>query len=186
MAAIGPQQLYEEFKNDPAGIGYAIGNGVPFNTKESMINEDRPAIQVQRVFEGKETGPGKVSETISVQPMRDSIDPDEYKSNCDPIAGDTEVAIGVKASTRDRIALLLGGSDGQSQLAFTQLLKTQILDLFPNNDWPTTRANLIDLQTRDGSRAEQLFGSPDAPVSRNDMLAAQQWGQDNGQPSLYE
>lgn len=186
MGAIGSQQLYEEFELDPTAIGYAVGNGYTFAQKQDEINLVRATIQVTRKSADSAIGPGEVSEAIPVQLIRDAIDPDEYKLNCEPTAGDDEVIIGQKESTRARIATFYGGSDGQSQFGFTDLSKAQILDLFTNASWPTTRGNLVALQTRDGSRAEQLFGSPDAPVSRQHMLDAEAWGQANGKPSLYE
>ena len=186
MAAIGSQALYQEFQNDPEQLGYQIGNGVPFTQKQDMVNEVRDTITVQRVAAENPPDPGEVQEPIAVQLIRDAIDPDEYNFNCEPTSGDDAIVIGKKATIRDRVATFYGGSDGQSQFAFTVLSKGQILDLFTNTLWPTTRLNLIALQTRDGSRAEELFGSPDAPVSRQDMLDAEAWGQDNGQPTLYE
>ena len=185
MAAIVPSELCLEFVNDPMTYGYQTGLGVSFSEKQDGINLVRATIQVTRKTADSEITAGEVSENIPVQLIRDSIDPDEYKLNCEPTTGDDAVAIGVKASTRDRITAFYGGSDGQSAFGFTILSKTQILDLFTNALWPTTRGNLIDLQTRDGSRAEELWGSPDAPVTRQDMLDAEAWGQANGQPSLY-
>ena len=186
MAAIEPQALYEEFFNDPNTLGYKIGNGVSFQDKQAMINEVLEAIQIQRVAADKDVGPGEVSEFIPIQLIRDAVDPDEYKLNCEPTAGDDQVIIGQKETTRARILTFYGGSDGQSSFAFTDLSKAQILDLFSNANWPSTRSNLIDLQFRDGSRAEQLFGNPDAPVSRQDMLDAEAWATANTQPTLYE
>ena len=186
MGAIDPQTLYQEFLNDPTAIGYGIGNGVSFNDKMAQINQIRETITVQRVASGIPPVAGEVQESLPVQLIRDTMDPDEYVLNCEPIAGEDAVIIGKRETTRDRILTFYGGSDGQSEFAFTVLSKAQILDLFTNANWPTTRANLVALQTRDGSRAEQLFGSPDAPVSRQNMLDAEAWGQANGQPTLYE
>lgn len=186
MAEITPQELYNEFANDPTAIGYQIGNGVSFNDKQSEINLVRAGISITRKSSDVVIGPGEVSETIPIQLIRDTIDPDEYTLNCSPQAGDSEVIIGQKEALRARILTFYGGSDGQSQFAFTDLSKAQILDLFSAAQWPLTRGSLVDLQTRDGSRAEALFGSPDAPVTRDDMLAAEQYAVDNTLTSLYE
>lgn len=183
--AVDPQALYEEFATDPNTFGYKIGNGVSFEDKQNGINLVRDSIQIQRVSADKEPGPGEVQENVFIQMIRDCIDPDEYKLNCAPEAGDSEVTIGQKESLRARILTFYGGSDGQSLFAFTDLSKTQILDLFTNAQWPTTRANLVALQLRDGSRAEQLFGNPPAPVTRDDMKDAEAYATTNALPSLH-
>jgi len=167
MGAIDPQALNQEFVLDPTGRGWMTQS---FNAKQDGINEVRDEITVTRVAADSSVDPGEVAEGIPVQLLRDALDKGEW----DAQAGDQEI-----------IQCLMGGSDGQSLFGFTTQSKAQILSIFTNANWPITRANLIALQTRDGSRAEQLFGSPDAPVSRDDMLAAEEWGQANGQPSLY-
>ena len=184
--AIDAQALYQEFQNDPTAIGYAIGNGVSFLDKQDQINGIRGTIQITRVATEDTPGPGEVQEGLAIQLIRDAIDSSEWDANCRPQSGDDQVVIGQKESTRARIITFYSGQDGNSLFGFTTLAKNQILALFTNANWPTTRGNLINLQTREGTRAEQLFGGPPAPVTRDDMLAAEAWGQANGQPTLYE
>lgn len=117
MGAIAPQALYEEFRDDPSTIGYAIGNGYTFTEKQNEINLVRGTIQVTRKAQDTPIGPGEVSEPIPVQVIRDAIDFDEYKLNCDPAGGDTDIVIGQKASLRNRIGTFYGGSSGESNFA---------------------------------------------------------------------
>ena len=183
MGAIGPQQLYQEFQTDPSALGYA---GVPFNDKQTMINEVRDNIIIKLISVDAEViNPGEIKGTLAIQLIRDAIHPDEWESNCQP-TNNEDPDTQLKESLRDKISVFWGGSDGQSQFSFTDNAISQILDTFKAATWPLTRAAILALRDQPGSRAAQLFGSPDAPVTRDDMLAAEQWGQDNGQPSLYE
>lgn len=185
MAAITPQALYEEFANDPSALGYAIGQGVSFNDKQAAINLVRDTIIVKMIsVDAATVDAGEIKQTLPVQLLRDAIDTDEYESNCIP-TGNDDINTEKKAAVRDKLATFWGGSDGQSQFSFTDGAISQILDTFSGADWPLTRAAIIGLRDQEGSRATQLFGSPDAPVSRDDMLDAAQYGEDNGLPSLY-
>jgi hypothetical protein len=180
------QALYEEFSVDPNSIGYKIGNGIPFQKKLDMINERRAEILVTRISTDVESGPGKIQEDLAVQEMRDAIVKKEWDANCSPATADTVVVQQQKAALRDWILMLFGGMDGSSNIRFTDKLKAQILGTFSNAKWPDTRANLIEIQKRSGSRAEQLFGSPIAPLSIEDMRSAQEYAETNELPSLYE
>ena len=186
MAIITPQALYEEYASDPSGLGYAIGNGVSFNDKQAQINLVRDTIIVKLISVDAETvDPGEIKQTLAVQLIRDAIDTDEYEANCIPSSND-DVELEKKAAVRQKIATFWGGSDGQSQFSFTDGAIAQILDTFGAAQWPLTRANIIALRDVEGSRAAQLFGQPDAPVSRDDMYAAEDYATANALPSLVE
>ena len=186
MAEITPQALYEEFANDPTALGYAIGNGVSFNDKQAQINLVRDTIIVQMIsVDAEVVNPGQIKRTLAVQAIRDAIDTDEYELNCIP-SSNTDNELEKKAAIRQKIATFWSGSDGQSQFSFTDGAIAQILDTFPNATWPSTRANILGLRDQEGSRATQLFGSPDAPVSRADMYAAEDYATANSLPSLVE
>ena len=176
--AIEPQSLYDYLMLDPDARGYP---SMSFEGKQDAINEVRNDVTVTRTTEDN-VGPGKVSEPIPVQIVRDAITPDEYAANCFASSGDTTEVIAEKAGLRDWISLIIGGSAGDSQLGFTELLKAQILATFSNADWPDTRANLIDAQTREGSDSEAQWG---LATQRSDMLDAEQYAIDNSLPSLY-
>lgn len=181
--AIDAQELwtYVNDQTDPSNPGGSQPDrnywNLTWNLRLEEINEVRTDVTVQRTTPEKVEA-GKVSEGLPIQILRDTVVPSEYDTNLKPQIGEQQDTIAQKQHERDEIAFILQGtgnlsSQGATALfGFTDESKAQILSMFPNTTWPLTRANLIALQTRDGTDAEANWG---LAVTNGDMLAAEEY-----------
>jgi hypothetical protein len=79
---------------------------------------------------------------------------------------------GLTQGKRDMIMLLFGNGDVSIDIT-NSLLVAQILGVFTVVDAPLTREAMSDLATRDGTRAEVLFGA-NINVTAADVMEARQ------------
>jgi len=154
-------ELYAELKQDPSGLYVGIASEVEYSM---AINSVRSSIEVTRTSRDIGYSAGRVVDVLPRQVLVDAFDEDEVSSQ------PTEV--------RDTFLFIFAAD----QFEFTGGLKAQILGLTGSGNMLNTRDKLISLQTREGSRAEQLQG---VSVSGNEMLAANNWAVKNGQPRLW-
>ncbi len=185
------QKLYEEFRDDPENIGYKIGSGVSFNDKYiptgtrsapddtlKSINGFRTTITVEVNVKPR---PGVISTLqIPMQSVRQVFNVAEYRANLDDANGQKEIRLFESLTC-----------DGDFWLATDDSIKQmrQVLNTTrwgEANESTTTRGRFEALLDTNGSRAEQLWGGPPAPVTRAHMLAAQEYADKNTLPSLYE
>lgn len=179
-----PAETHDEIWLDPTGI---FGKSDSLTAYQTIFTERRDSTKVHPIRvkirtpdkrQGTRDGApeGTVSEGIPWQVLRDQINLDEWRSNCWPQNSDSAVVIGRKGEIAKRISFIMVGSSGESVAAFTEEFQAQLLELFKNSsadegDWPTTKANLLAILERDGSRAEELTGYPEVDVN-----AAQRYG----------
>lgn len=194
---IDPEALYNEFRDDPNRIGYQIGQGVSFNDKylptgsrqtpdDSLksINGYRSDIEVQVNVRSRPGITNQVEYPLYV--MRAIVDEAEFRSHW------TKLANGAGNIQYDRehqdiqLYMYLTQGPPNDVFAVTDELISRIRKIFDEQGWPDTRASFEALLKVNGSRAEQLFGSPPGPVGREDMLAAEEYAEKNALPSLRE
>jgi len=129
--AVDLAALKTEIQTDPTGI---YGSVSPGHTQgfADAINERKVSIQMDNF--------------VSAFQIVEAVVPGEYPSvGADQFKRDM---------WRDIIVSVTGGERGTINANATNL-KAKVLTIFAVG---TTRTNLAALQTRDGSRAEQLFG----------------------------
>jgi hypothetical protein len=126
------QQLKNELANDPTGLGYS---GQPDNVCTGIINLARVGISIRRA----DISPGEVLEAIDTR--------DFTSSNT---ASENSWFESLTQLTRIRLSL----DDGSDTVVLGNLKR-----LLQNPGPQGSRARVIALSNRQGSRAEQLWGA---------------------------
>lgn len=137
-------QLRAEIDSDPAGRGYAamVANGNDVGLA-ALLNEQGVSA-VDRVY-------------ITAPELQGALDATEFVAFNAAFLARWQAILMV---TREALPVNTGG------------LKQQLLAMFPNQaGTANSRANLIALQTKQGSRVEALFGDG-AVVSTDDIVKA--------------
>jgi len=137
--AIDYAALKSEIELDPAGLGYATLGGNDVGIA-ALLNQPG-AGSVERVF-------------ITAPELQGALDAAEYSAFSAAFIGRWQAIL---MATMDALPVNTGN------------LKQQLLAMFPNSaGTANSRANLIALQTKNGSRAEVLFGDGTA-ISAGDV-----------------
>lgn len=187
MALEGAELLYRELEgtlsaaDDPSGegskanlFGYVIGGGaagIPAKlSRLNAIRDNGDRIEVQRTTT-KNQGPGKVSEPITNQLIKDTIVISEWRAVQMAIPQASENMTQEQADLRLATFLLAGSSD-DSEFGLTDGRKSQLLAIFDGAQWNGTRDNILALSVRAGSRSEELTGRQ---YTAADLQAAEEW-----------
>lgn len=146
--AINYAQLKTELQTDPAGLGYAGPFAAGDNTTcAAILNEVRQSITIRR----RDISPQEVLEVID---------------NRDFIATPNAAHVAWFESVTQLSMLRLVNDDGTDTRVLGNLRR--ILD---NPGAQNSRARLLDIANRAGSRAERLFGA-DTRVTNEDIAKA--------------
>ncbi len=194
---VDAQKLYEEFRDDPQDIGYKIGSGVSFNDKYlptgdrfapddtlKSINGFRTTITVSVNVKPR---PGVISTLqIPMQALRQVLNVSEYRANYDDTNGAKEIALFEHLTCDGDSWLATDDSISQMRQILNKTRWGDEAQMTPEDYAKSTRGRFENLLETNGTRAEQLWGGPPAPVTRQHMLKAQDYAQKNSLPSLYE
>ena len=134
--------LKTELTTDPNTYGYSQWVTVGSCWKlADLLNKTRAAIRISQ-------------KTISVEDFKEAINPTEFAA--------------LTAVKRDQLIFMAQGGTVKIKGAGSRAM---LDDIFPSATALVTNTALTALRTRDGSRAEQLFGD-DVTVSADDVAKA--------------
>lgn len=195
-----PEQLYRECEGDPIlapdseaeTYGYKAGGGTDMRMKLDIFNARQDSGSVRPITVSirppSKTGPGVVSGAIPIQLLKTATDLDELHwlkqlmPNGDNQNQNTQLML--DKWNYVELVILAGPISAENDLQFTDELQSLVLEAVPQSTMPKTRANLISVTDRDGSRSEEMQGFQ---ATLQDFQDAEEWMKINDptKPSLY-